>query len=289
MTGGVRDLLARIAPGRRRWHRFLQDLPLDPDVLPRPLPAPGASDFILCGCPRTGTTLLAAALFQPPEAVVVMEPWDGMRMAPAELFASLRAEIQQTGELRRGRLDLRALRERGATAWCPEGASPAPVPSREGFALGVKWPGYWRYLEHLPSTKFVVTVRHPAEVVASFRNAGGRLASGLQYDTRFNRDLNRTLLAATDDVSLRRILLFDYVHERLLPHLGRSNVFVVRYERWYADPKGLMTDIGEFLDSDVGSPPVTLQPARSKPDLSPGELGMLRAHCRTASPLGYEP
>ena len=74
-----RDAAGRLSPRRRRWERFLQALPLDPSELEVPLAPPGRDDFIICGCPRTGTTLLAAVLFQPPRMVTCMEPWDGMR------------------------------------------------------------------------------------------------------------------------------------------------------------------------------------------------------------------
>jgi hypothetical protein len=75
------------------WEELLATLTLDPDALADPLPPPGPDDVIVCGSSRSGTTLLSAMLFQPPRAVCVMEPWDALRLAPAELFASFRAEL----------------------------------------------------------------------------------------------------------------------------------------------------------------------------------------------------
>jgi len=284
------DLRARLGflnPRRRRWERFLRELPLDPDRLPRPLPAPSAQDFIICGCARTGTTLLAAVLFQPPAVVTVMEPWDGMRLPPAELFASLRQEIAETGEVRRGRLDLLALLTTGEVRWCQEGRGTVPVALSPDYLLGVKWPAFWRYLDLLPDNKFLVCVRDPQEVIASFREAGGRLAQGLHYDTRFNRPMNLSLRAATRDPELRRVLLFEYVHERLLPHLHKPNVFVVRFERWFHDRERLLEEMSAFLGRSVkAGRPVIRRPRMHQP-LTSVERAFLKKFCRTAEPLGY--
>ena len=283
--GTVRPTLARLSPNARRYQRFLSELPLDPDRLPSRLPEAGALDYVMCGCPRTGTTLLAAALHQPPAAITVMEPWDGMRMPPHALFTSLREEIASTGELRRGRLDLDALEADGEVAWCQEGAIVRRLTPAEPFVLGVKWTGWWRFIDRMPATKFLVCLRHPAEVVASFRDAGGRVAQGLQYDTAFNRTLNREL-GQVRDVEERRVRLFEYVHTRLLPLLERPNVLAVRYERWALDADGLLAEIGEFLGHAFGPPPVRIRPGR-EPRLSPRERELLVRHCSTAAALGY--
>jgi hypothetical protein len=113
----ARALVAPLSPAHRRWRRFQGGLALDPDTLARPVSPPSRGDFILCGSPRSGTTLAAAMLFRPPRVVTVMEPWDGLRSPPAELFASLRAEIAQTGRLCRGKLDVEALAAEDAVRW----------------------------------------------------------------------------------------------------------------------------------------------------------------------------
>jgi hypothetical protein len=287
--GRLRALAAPLSPRRRRWLAFLAGLPLVPEELPAPVPAPPANDFIMCGCPRTGTTLLAAALFQPPGVITAMEPWDGMRAAPGPLFDSLRAEIKDSGRLTRTRLDTAAVLGEGAVRWCAEGEGTALIETTADWILGVKWTGYWRYLEVLPETKFIVCLRDPYEVVASCKDAGGRLRLGLQYETRFNASLNRDLTAATDDPARRRVLLYDYVHERLLPHLDRPNVFALRYERWFREPEVLMSDIGRFLGRDVSAPPVRIRPpgpAASR--LTAEEIELVRSECRTAAALGYD-
>jgi hypothetical protein len=283
----MRALLAPLSPRRRRWVRHLRSLPLDPSRLGADLESPGPNDFIMCGSPRTGTALLAAALFQPPRVVTVMEPWDGMRLAPAPLFRSLREEVSSTGRLARGRLDLDALTSRGTVEWCVEGASRPIVALAPDGHVGVKWPGYWQYLSLLPHTRFLVCVRHPYEVVASYRRNGGRLAEGLQYDTAFNRTLNAELRAATDDPRVRRVLLYDYVNERILPFLDRPNVFTVRYERWADDADGLLGDLSAFLGVDVTGTAVRIRAGRGATDIEPDEAQLIQEHCRTAEALGY--
>jgi hypothetical protein len=278
---------ARLSPRSRRWRRFLRGLSLDPDALPRPVTPPGPRDFIICGPSRSGTTLLCAALHQPPAVVTVMEPWDGMRLPPAELFASLRREIGQTGHLSRGRLDVETLDRQGGIRWQREGAAAVPLPVEEdGYLLGVKWPAYWRYLELLPRTRFLVCVRHPFEVVASFRASGGRLAQGLDYDTAFNRGMNRELRGATADPTLRRVLLYDYVVSRLLPHLDRPGVLVVRYERWFQEPEVVMGEVEDLLGVPLRRGTVKIRPPDA-PALGAEERRIVTEHCRTAGALGY--
>jgi hypothetical protein len=271
------------------WEQLRATLTLDPDRLPDPLQAPGRDDVLVCGSSRSGTTLLTAMLFQPPAAVSVMEPWDALRMAPAELFASLRAELR-SGELRRGHLDGVALRSRGAVRTCTEREAHVPVALHGDYVLAVKCPVLWRYLDRLPATRFVVCVRDPREVIASYRRSGGRLAEGLDYDVLFNREMNRTLLRATDDVAVRRVLLYDYVYERILAHLARPEVFVVRYERWFSEPQALIAELGTFLGTDLSHPLAHIRPPRNRAAESgddDAEATLIREYCNTAEALGY--
>lgn len=283
----ARQAVARLSPGRRRWDGFVQGLELDPDALARPLEPPSPHDFLICGSARTGTSLLSAVLFQPPQVITVMEPWDGMRSAPASLFRSLREEVESTGRLHRGRLDADALRRDGSVKWQAEGGA-AEVTTGPDYRLGVKWPAYWRYLDLLPDTRFVVCVRHPFEVISSFKAAGGRVALGLQYDTAFNRALNQHLQGATANIALRRALLYEYVNSRILPYIGRPNVFVVRYERWFADRDTMVTQLGEFLGVDLGPGPATIRTPQAGVSLTAHERALVRTHCRSAHALGYD-
>jgi len=114
--------------------KLIGSLNFDPDQVDRVEP-PGPRDFIICGCSRTGTSLLAAALFQPPEVVTVMEPWDGLGMSPAELFASLRDEIGRDHRLTRGRLDIAALEETRQVRWVRDGAAPQELNVDGSFLL----------------------------------------------------------------------------------------------------------------------------------------------------------
>jgi hypothetical protein len=282
----LRGTAARLSPRRRRWERFLQELPLDPSELDPPLTPTGRDDFIICGCPRSGTTLLAAVLFQPPRMVTCMEPWDGMRLTPAELFASLRDEVGKTGKLSRGRLDLQELSRSGRVRWCLEDEAETEVSVESPWLLGVKWPGYWRYLGSLPRTRFLVCLRDPNEVIASFTAMGGRVGEGLQYDTRFNREMNRELLEATSEPALRRVLLFEYVHKRLIPHLARPEVLVVRYERWFDDREALLGDLSRFLGQDITAKHVDIRRPESVA-LSRRDSDLIARYCTTAAPLGY--
>ena len=294
MAGLVNRIKVRLGPlahvvsaRHRRWRRLLASLTLDPDALPRPVEPPQASDFIICGCSRTGTSLLSAALFQPPEIITVMEPWDGMRLPPAALFRKLREDIGATGMVCYGRLDIGALYREGAVKWCRDGEKPHAVSVGGPFAVGVKWPAFWRYLEQLPQTKFLVCVRDPLEVIASFEGAGGRLAQGLNYDIAFNQRMNRELTAATTDLFERRVLLYDYVNLRLLPFLTKPNVLVVRYERWFEDQESLIADIARFLDVSLSYDRVAIRRPQKKIRLTKQQIERIRQSCRSATPLGY--
>jgi hypothetical protein len=215
-----------------------------------------------------------------------MEPWDGMRLPPSELFRSLRTEIARTATLRRGKLDVRALESEGQVRWWAEGSTVVPVQVSPDHLLAVKWPAYWRYLDLLPDTRFVVCLRHPLEVISSFKRTGGRLARGLEYDTAFNQRMNRELESATEDPGLRRVLLFDWVASRVLPHLDRPNVLVVRYERWFEDPAALMEELGSFLGIALRPDSLVLRPPGGH-GLSADEVGLVARRCRTAEALGY--
>jgi len=226
-------------------------------------------------------------LFQPPKIITVMEPWDGMRLAPAPLFASLRHEMGETAMLKRGKLDIETLMDRGMVRWCQEGESTPKVNVSSDCLLGVKWVAFWRYLELLPETKFLFCTRHPFDVINSCKSHGGRLAQGLEYDTSFNRRMNKELKRATRDDALRRILLYDYINERILPLLGQPNVFPVRYERWLTEPLTLLSELSDFLGSPLNCGPAIIRPPKGKPKLSPKEISLIKEHCKTAEPLGY--
>jgi len=285
VSSSLIDAVKMVSPRYRRWKRLLAGLTFDPDGLSRPVERPGERDFVICGCPRTGTSFLSAMLYQPPSVVTVMEPWDGMRLPPAELFASLRGEIEGSGRMTRGRLNVGALFGDGRVEWGRDGEFPHPIRVGDGYVLGVKWPAFWRYLELLPDTKFLVCLRDPVEVVASLRSAGGRIAEGLDYDIPFNRRMNDELRAATRDAALRRVLLYDYVNSRLLPYLGSANVFVVRYERWFDENDALLSEIGGFLGLDLGPGPAAIRPG--EPVRDPDVEELVRAHCSTSEALGY--
>jgi hypothetical protein len=216
-----------------------------------------------------------------------MEPWDCFRLLPADLVRSLRAEVETTGQFSRGRLDIPAIAAERRVRWCRDGEKPVAVRMDEDCLLGVKMPAFWRYLDLLPRTKFLVCLRDPVEVVSSFGSVGGRLAQGQDYDIPFNREMNRLLSLVTDDPLIRRVLLFDFVAERILPLLGSDRVHVVRYERWRSDPAGQMEAVGAFLGRALQPPPVDIV-APTSPRPAPEVIAAVRRYCTTAERLGYD-
>lgn len=283
----LRSALTPLHPRGRRWNKFLKSFDLDPDDLPRPVSAPSERDFIICGAPRSGTSLLTAMLFQPPRVITVMEPWAGMRLPPQQLFASIREEIDGTGKLSQGKLDVTKLMKSGEVKWINEGATSYEVRTEPDYLLGIKWPSFWRYLELLPTTKFLVCLRDPKEVVTSFKLTGGRLALGLGYELAFDRRVNSELRKATQDLALRRVLLYQTINSQLLPHLSRSNVMTVRYERWFKEPETLMSEIGQFLGVELERGHATIHPPAARPTLDPRETEYISENCGMMRELGY--
>lgn len=279
--------LTRFHPRGREWTRFLDSFELDPDDLPRPVPEPSDRDFIICGAPRSGTTLLTAMLFQPPRVVTVMEPWSGMRLPPRELFSSIRKEIDETGRLCQGKLDVTELEARGEVRWAEEGAASYEIKAEPDYLLGIKWPAFWRYIELLPTTRFLVCIRDPKEVVSSLKRTGGRLGLGLDYDVAFDRRVNAELKKATRNLALRRVLLYMKINAHLLPHLGRSNVMAVRYERWFAEPDALMSEISRFLGTPLHRGHVKIRPPGMQSSLNKREMRLISENCGVMRELGY--
>lgn len=214
-----------------------------------------------------------------------MEPWDGLRLAPANLFASIREEIEETGNLGRGRLDVPAL-AKGEVKWHRDGAGVYPVEVTTGYQLGVKWPGFWRYLDLLPQTRFVVCVRHPLDVIRSFEQTGGRLSAGLEYDVAFHGRMNRELTRSTTDIRVRRALLYQYVAERILPHIGRPQVLLLDFDRWRSEPATVLTEISSYLGVATIQPQVPIQVPEREVDSEAADL--IRRYCPAALDLGYE-
>jgi hypothetical protein len=228
--------------------------------------------------------LTTAALWYPPRIITVMEPWDCFRLAPAELFRSLRAEIE-SGSIARGRLRVDVVEQERKVRWQRDGERAFPVSADEDFLLGIKMPAFWRYLDALPDTKFVVCVRDPVEVITSYGRAG-RLAQGLDYDIAFHHRMNSMLEASIDDPLERRVRMFDYVANQVLPHLKRPNVHVVRYERWRTDATGQLAELGKFLGVEFPALPVNIEGnASDRQDTR--IVRLVRAQCTTAEALGY--
>ena len=283
----ARAVARALSPSHRRWRRLLAGLTLDPDRLERPVAQPGPHDVIICGSPRSGTALLTAMLWQPPRLVAAMEPWDGLRLPPAQLFASLRAEVEDQHRVSRTRLDVPTLDRTGRVAWCRDGERPVPVRVDPEWTLVVKWPSFWRYLELLPDTRFLVCLRDPYDTVASYATTGGRLASGLEYDVAFHHALNAELESATDDPAERRALLYEHVNRTVLPFLDRANVLPVRYERWFSDPDAQLGEVADFVGVGLAQAKSLIGPAPKHAALDDHDRDAVRRLCPSAAALDY--
>lgn len=281
--------VAPAVPSWRARRAYLRGLTLDLGPLGSPLPAPGPDDVVLCGVPRSGTTLLTAALHQPPRAVALVEPWLGLVLPPAELFAEVRRRLRHDGAIG-GRLDLDRLRAEGSTDWVEDRARPVePRPDADSVLVGIKWPTYWQLLPHLPDTRFVVCVRHPHKVVASMVGARGDLRDGLDHEIPFNAGVNAELRRATRWRAERRALLYERIVAGILPHLERPNVFLVRYERWSTDAPRLLAELSDFLGVDLTEPLVRLDRGPGRPPrLTRRDRAAVAALCPSARALGYE-
>jgi len=287
LLSSTREAVLRFHPARRAFMRSMRTMNIDIDDLARPLEPLAKNDVIVCGSPRSGTSLLCGMLWQPPRMVAVTEPWDAMRLAPADLFRSLRREITTTRALTRGTLDVGALLAKGVVNRVEESRSSTPVVVVDDFTLFVKWPSFHRYAPLLPQTKFLVCVRHPFEVISSFKKQGGSLKKGLDYPTAFHASMNARLKGETWRHSLRRVRLFDVVHEEILAISALPNVHIVRYERWFSEADAARDELSRFLGIPIAKGPASLRPPKPELLLSDDERDLIRRACTTAARLGY--
>jgi hypothetical protein len=98
--------------------------------------------------------------------------------------------------------------------------------------------------------------------------------------------MNKELQQATSDPALRRVLPFEYVHQRLLPHLERPEVLVVRYERWFDDREALLRDLSQFLGHCITAKHIEIRRLESG-GLSRRDRDLIGRHCTTAAHFGY--
>jgi len=132
-----------------------------------------------------------------------------------------------------------------------------------------------------------VCVRAPDEVVRSSKEKRGRLIMGYDYRVAFNREMNDELRRAARTTAERRVLMYEYINSRLLGHLDRPNVYVLRYERWFQDRERVIRELSSFLDIPLGPGHARIRASDSRTSLSRAEVRMLRQHSSAARALGY--
>jgi hypothetical protein len=99
--------------------------------------------------------------------------------------------------------------------------------------------------------------------------------------------MNQELSRATSSDEIRRILLYDYINLRILPHLQRENVLGVRYERWFTQPDLLLDELSTFLEAPLTMGHVTIRHSKRDTSMTKEEQALIRTHCQSAEPLGY--
>src|SRR5262249_26515505 len=146
---------------------------------------------------RSGTTYLAAVLYNPPKVITVSESggaWKnffrefGCSEHVLELFRDQRRRIER-GEAVMTFADTEGFRGEGRVDTWSQKKSAQPVAVEHGFQLGLKNPEV--FLELLPvfinaGMKSVITVRHPLRVINSWvKKVRARMERGQSIEGTF--------------------------------------------------------------------------------------------------------
>ncbi|MCK4910300.1 MAG: sulfotransferase [Thermodesulfovibrionales bacterium] len=254
--------------------------------------------FILCGLPRSGTTYLAALLYNPPEVITLSEAggkWKqfyrehGVDPGIFDLLKDFRKRILDGEEMAtfegtagfegKGRVD----------TWNQK-KEQRKVDALPDFHLGLKNPEiFLAYLGMFAEAglKCIVTVRHPAAVINSWvKKVQKKLDRGKSVEGKFANGDCLAYSSKSDDIVQRRIDLYNHLAGLVLEHKGHDNVMVIRHEDWYTDPTQL-----ERVTGFLGIPSLGyLRPAPIKPDppvLSAQEQERINKGCTIAAKLRY--
>ena len=208
------------------------------------------STWLLCGIPRSGSSMCCRIAGEAPDVVALSEPVDpstfhgvttsaeacrrirdfAVRARERILAEGRAASMQVDGRLDDNRVSLAPASGRLRTPRGGLGEVRFDKPSRRDFTLVMKQNAIFATLlpevaEHFP---FLALVRNPLAVLASWQTVDlavqrGRAPAAEQFDGRL-----RLALEAEADTLRRQVLLLDWFFERFRNHLPGDRV--LRYE-----------------------------------------------------------
>ncbi|MEE4296634.1 MAG: hypothetical protein V2J20_08475 [Wenzhouxiangella sp.] len=231
------------------------------------------TDVLVTGVPRGGTTLAGALLDSLPDTVCLSEPpWQWHKSTGGQLdigsdptgevfakwlvgdFVDIRRRLLIGEEV----LDRRRRDARPSTNYHPANSGSQPVsasdlsmrPVRGGelttdFTLAIKHNGPYltalRPLLRLQHFKVIALVRHPVDVIHSWRSLNLPVSRGKMQDAA---RCWPEMAAVTDsgDVLKRQVLIYDLICERLQSF--RDQISILRYEDVCAAPGLISAAVG---------------------------------------------
>lgn len=255
--------------------------------------------FILTGLPRSGTTYLAAVLYNPPGVVTLSEAggrWKDLYRTHGksdkifDIFHEFRARILMGEEVStiegtpgfegRGRVD----------TWNQKKVQ-KKITVHSEFFLGLKNPEvFLGFLEVFLNAglKCIVTVRHPAFVINSWvKRLKDRLDKSSAIEGKFANGDSVIFCSKLDRPEDRRIDLYNYMSDLIVRQMGSKNILIIRHEDWYID-RSQLDRVSDFL----GIPNIGyLRPAPISPDplvITDEEHEKILRGCTIAAKFGYQ-
>ena len=264
---------------------------------PRLLPCAHRMALMICGVPRSGTTLLSRLCAAHPEIAITAET-RVFAFPPASMWTHARNVsgnvIRRTwGPVRRGRRHLFRPRARVLAEYLSALASLRPrlvdTEAREAIlrrmyrgvtVVGDKYPGYVFDLDTYAEDaglSCLVVYRDGRDVASSTLHAVRTMWRGLPFTQNID---------TIEKIAGR----WEYGIEQMLKH--KPSVHIVRYEDLVADPKTVMTAVGEWLGVDPAGFPSAQVRATSvgkfRDGLTASELEMVdHVAGPTLTKLGY--
>lgn len=269
-----------------------------------------ASDVVITGIPRSGTSYLCSILNRVSDCVVINEP--------AQIFPPLAGQMLPWGvptlyrDLRRNILDGEPIENKlhngefiEDTAQVDVVETYLPVVSRPDFLLATK--NTLAYLARLselrrvmPSATMIVCVRNPLDTIASWKNSFDHLAQadvenfpvGNPQDSFFSIQARQRLeeISFTRNPAMRRALLWRHLAELILEN--RDRVLLLRYEEMVVQPAAVLQQILFASSSKLKlrfNAPVAPSTVRTRRGgLDKEDLQAIRRLCgQSAVALGY--